>query len=307
MWHTSFKWVLHTAIAFWVFAWAGEAQAAFPCTWAPGEVQVGDDRGTPLCEQRGDPNAPPPPQMAWVDNHFAIAAHPDAADMWVAIGYPNGASAQQAAVAACNQDMGTGCQFMITSYNSSYSIGIGATGRVYTNWDSSAAKAKKRMLAECRKIGDVCVETSHGTASPGRKIAGSASNYNREIWRPTGNFRHQFASAAWVEPNDQGGSNDVWIATGYRSAQEAENAALQSCMHDSGHSCAAARTVASVFLYIAQTKDGEIRLGSSPTEKMAQSIMRANCGKSAKCKLVALYNPWKSGLIRFRPTPNVRN
>jgi hypothetical protein len=29
------------------------AHAAFPCTWAPGEVQVGEDNGVPLCEQCG--------------------------------------------------------------------------------------------------------------------------------------------------------------------------------------------------------------------------------------------------------------
>lgn len=297
------KRTLHIAIALLAIAWVSPAEAAFPCTWAPGEVQVGDDRGTPLCEQRGNPEAPPLPQMDWVANHYAIAAHPDAADMWVAIGYPDGGSATQAALSACQDDMGPGCQFMITSYNSSYSIGIGSTGRVYTNWDSTAAKAKALLLADCRKAGDICFELSHGTAKPGRKVVGAASTYNREIWRPKGNFRHVFASAAWIEPVVPGSPNDVWIATGYGTAQEAESAAVQICARESGLQCAPVRTVASVFLYIAQDKTGGIRIGSSPTEKMASTVMSTNCKKSEKCKLVGVYNPWKKGALRFRASP----
>ena len=33
---------------------ATAAQAAFPCTWAEGEYQVGEDNGTPLCERQED-------------------------------------------------------------------------------------------------------------------------------------------------------------------------------------------------------------------------------------------------------------
>lgn len=273
------------------------ANAAFPCTWAPGEVQVGEDRGTPLCEQRGPP-APPPPPMVWVENHFALAAHPDAADMWVAIGYPNGEAASNAALSACAQDMGTGCLFMIKSYNSSYVIAIGSTGQVYTNWDSTVAKARKIVMADCKKAGDVCVETSNGTAKPGRKVAGSSFQYRPEIWRPKGNFRHVFSSAAWIEPVVAGSSNDVWIATGYHNAKEAEQAAVNQCTRDSGFKCAPARTVASAFLYVAHYGAGEARVGSSPTEKLAKTIMQTNCGKKTKCTLAAVYSPWKTGVVR---------
>ena len=33
---------------------ASQAQAAFPCTWAEGEYQVGENNGTPLCERQED-------------------------------------------------------------------------------------------------------------------------------------------------------------------------------------------------------------------------------------------------------------
>lgn len=283
------------------FWFSSPAHAAYPCTGAPGEIQVGQDNGVPLCEQRGGPaQGPAPAQMAWVDNHYALAAHPDASDAWVAIGYPNGEAAKQAALSACAADMGQGCNPMSNSYNSSYVVGIGKEGMVYTNWDSTLAKARKRFAAGCAKNNDVCIELSNGTASPGRKVAGSSFRYTPEIWRPKGNFRHIYAAAAWVDQTSSAAPLDVWVASGHRSPNDAIQSAVDACTRDTGSKCLAIQTVASTFMYAYLIDNVTLAVGTSPTAKLAKSIMDRRCKKGTKCKLTGVFDARQGGVVRHQ-------
>jgi hypothetical protein len=284
-----------------MFWFSSPALAAYPCTGAPGEVQVGENNGVPLCEQRGGPaQGPAPVQMVWVDNHYALAAHSDASDVWVAIGYPNGETAKQAALSACAADMGQGCNPMSSSYNSSYVVGIGKEGGIYTDWDSTVAKARKRLTDVCTKNNDVCSELSNGTASQGRKVAGSAFRYTPEIWRPKGNFRHVYAAAAWVDPASPVATLDVWIASGHRSPDEAIQAAVDTCARDTGSKCVFVRSVASTFMYAYLDKDNQLSIGTSPTTELVKSILARNCKKAMKCRLTGVFDARQGGVVRHQ-------
>jgi hypothetical protein len=277
------------------------AQAAFPCTGAPGEVQVGQDNGVPLCEQRGGGSqGPAPVAMEWVDNYYALASHADASHAWVAIGYPNRESAIQAANSACAADMGQACKPMLSSFNSSYVVGIGKQGAVYTEWDSTVAKARKRLTNLCTKYEDVCFELSNGTAGPGRKVAGSSFRYTPEIWRPKGNFRHAYAASAWADPASGVAPIDVWMASGHRDPNDAARAAVDACARDTGAKCVFARSVASTFMYAYLNKDNELGIGASPTSKLVKPIMAKNCSKAMKCKLTGVFDARQPGIIRHR-------
>lgn len=293
--------VMGLLLALAVFWFSSPAHAAFPCTWAPGEVQVGENNGVPLCEQRGGPaQGPAPVQMVWVDNHYALAAHSYASDVWVAIGYPNGEAAKQAAMSACAADMGQDCVPMSNSYNSSYVVGIGKEGVVYSEWDSTVAKARKRLTDVCTKNNDVCSELSNGTASQGRKVAGSFFRYTPEIWRPKGNFRHIFAAAAWVDQTSSAAPLDVWVASGHRSPDDAIQAAVATCTRETGSKCLAIQTVASTFMYAYIIDDVTLAVGTSPTAKLAKSIMDRRCKKGKKCKLTGVFDARQGGVVRHQ-------
>jgi Domain of unknown function (DUF4189) len=273
------------------------AQAAFPCTWAPGEVQVGENNGVPVCEQRGGPaQGPAPTEMVWVDNHYALATHKEASDMWTAIGYPDGEAATQAAMAACNADMGGGCYFFLKSFNSSYTIGLGRHGSVYANWDATVAKARKRLTAQCRENNDICFEISTGTAKPGRKVAGTSFRFTPEIWRPQGNFRRVYAAAVQVDPSSSTYPVDVWIASGYSNPTDARHAALDACTNDSNANCQYQWGIANTFLYVAVINGKKAIVGSSPTAELAKSVMAGQCGKKLKCKLTGVFDSRQSGI-----------
>ena len=284
-----------------IFWLSSPAHAAFPCTWTPGEVQVGENNGVPLCEQRGGPaQGPAPAPMVWVDNHYALAAHSEASNAWVAIGYPNAEAAKQAAMSSCAADMGQGCVPMSSSFNSSYVIGIGKEGAIYTEWDSTVAKARKRLTDLCTKSNDVCFELGNGTASQGRKVAGSSFRYTPEIWRPKGNFRHVYAAAAWVDQTSSAAPLDVWIASGHRSPDDAIQAAVDTCTRDTGSKCLAIQTVASTFMYAYLIDDVTLAVGTSPTAKLAKSIMDRRCKKGSKCKLTGVFDARQGGIVRHQ-------
>ncbi len=277
------------------------SHAAFPCTWAPGEVQVGVNNGVPLCEQRGGSSqGTGSAQMVWVDNHYALAGHNDAVGTWTAIGYSDGEAAKQAAMNACMADMGAGCIFFLKSFNSSYATGMGRAGAIYADWDSTVAKARKRFMDKCQKNKDFCVELSTGTAKPGRKIAGTSFRYTPEVWRPKGNFRHVYSAAAWVDPSSSVYPLDVWISSGYSNSEDASRAARNMCTSDSGAKCEHVLGIASAFIYVALTDSNNMIVGSSPTAKLAKSIMASKCDKKLKCKLTGVFDSRQSGVIRHR-------
>jgi Domain of unknown function (DUF4189) len=82
-------------------------QAAIPCTWAPGEVQVGDDRGVPLCEQRGGGDAESAPGPQWEKRWGAIAIDEEASRFGGVEGFSSKGQAENAAVSACKKNGGT--------------------------------------------------------------------------------------------------------------------------------------------------------------------------------------------------------
>ncbi len=296
--------VMGMLLALAVFA-AAPAKAEGNCP--PGYFPIGGGNNgwegcAPMNGTDGGPaQGPAPVQMFWVDNHFALASHKDASNAWVAIGYPNGEAAKQAVMSACNADMGQGCVPLSNSYNSSYVVGIGKEGVVYSEWDSTLAKARKRLAAGCAKNNDVCSELHNGTASPGRKVAGSSIRYTPEIWRPKGNFRNVYAAAAWVDPTSKVAPLDVWIASGHRNPQDAARAAVDACARDTGAKCVIARRpIGDTFMVIILINDVILAVDASPTAKLAKSIMDRDCKKGEKCKLTGVFDARQGGVVRHQ-------
>ena len=148
------------------------ANAAFPCTWAPGEVQVGEDNGVPLCEQRG-PTQPVsggpvadaprfPGSLRMVDTYFAVAFHPGANDPWAI--WKNQKSLQNAeerVLGACNSLMGSGCVLVGSGKNSYVLLGYQKSESaepqlVEVGIGESQKAAEKNLVEKCKAKGLKC-------------------------------------------------------------------------------------------------------------------------------------------------------
>lgn len=160
------------ATAFASIALPESAFAAEPCTWAPGQVQVGEDKGVPLCEQHrngqpsggGTPADKPrfPGRIHMVDTHYAVAFHPGANDPWAI--WKNQISlkdAEERVIAACNAVMGSGCQIVGSGANSFGVLGYrmgqpGGPQLVELGIGGSMREARRNLKEKCEARGYEC-------------------------------------------------------------------------------------------------------------------------------------------------------
>lgn len=160
------------------------AYSAFPCTWAPGEVQVGDDKGVPLCEQHGPSEynqggdstgaeAPRfPGQLRLVDTYIAVAMHKAANDPWAIWGNPTSLqNAEERALEACNSVMRGECYIAASGANIFVSLGYarleGALQLIAAGSGATLDQAIEDALRKCESKGFDCIsskEVSFGTA-----------------------------------------------------------------------------------------------------------------------------------------------
>jgi len=75
-------------------------------------------------------------------------------------------------------------------------------------------------------------------------------------------------------------------------------AAEDACATDSSVKCVNARNVASTFIYVYTVNNGSLAVASSPTAKLAKSMVARNCEKGFKCTLTGVFDPRAGGVVR---------
>jgi hypothetical protein len=153
--------------------WTMPAFAAFPCTWGPGEYQVGDDKGVPLCEknempqggrQQTEPKSVMPPRVfKKMDTTVVVVMHPDADDPWM-IWDTFLPDAREKALAACEQAMqDKKCEVREEGKN----IAVALVYKDYHLVDAVAGKDKATAKENARKkCGNDCLIDSIIVATP---------------------------------------------------------------------------------------------------------------------------------------------
>lgn len=285
----------------------GTAQAqTFPCTWGPGEVQVGVNNGVPLCQQRGSSGtyAPPTPVYA-IDNYSAAAWHADSADVWMVGGFSSEGRAVAAAIASCNQAMGGGCTKAASNVNGGLAIARGVEGGLYARSDRNDGNAKRGVLKHCKSQGDECIVINSMMSRPGRTTNPSRGGESQEFFPPHGDFRSKYAAAAWVDGTKLAGrpwSADVWFSGGHGSRAQAQQAAQTACEQALRSPCLVAMTVANTMMVVSQRDGSNITLGAGPTEAMATARSMAECRKiKGKCSAAGTFTAYTQGTIRHDP------
>jgi hypothetical protein len=282
-----------------VLAWClWPAQAAaqhYPCNGpGPGERLVGMAPGgpgvapTPLC-MRDDSGGGPAPAPQSSGSYAALAWHPDAADVWVDGNYtgPNNIS-ESSALDACNQAMGGGCSATGTWSNSSMSIIRDKAGYFYKGWNGEGGAERKQVMADC----------SAKQLLPCEVFTTIGSGTNRRS--PGARARKLFAVSAWVVGGaDDGYNAKLYVASGYRSADEATAAAIKACSDATSRPCESNALTGNGFIQAYRMNGSDDSATVETSAKRAQDAARANCKKqkSTACELQAQFDSRKPGLF----------
>ena len=276
--------------------WPATVQAqAYACPGAgPGERVVGMTQGgigiapVPLCV-RDDSGGPPPPPAPPSEAHAALVWHPDAADVWVDGNYTGSNNPGEAnALAACAKVMGDGCMPAGTWWNSSMTIIRDRNGYFYKGWAGEGGAERKQSLADC----------SGKQLLPCEVFATIKSSTNRRF--PGAGVRKAFAASAWVIGGAADGYNArLYVASGYRSADEATAAAIKACADATARPCESNALTGNGFIQAYRMNGSDDSATAENSAKRAQEAARANCKKlkSPTCELQALFDSRKSGLF----------
>jgi Domain of unknown function (DUF4189) len=144
------------------------AHAAFPCTWAPGEVQVGENNGVPLCEQRGGSSqgaAPAGPQ--WASRWGAIAVDGAAGKFGGVEEMTSGSRAKKAAIKLCRQNGGSDCKIAAAYGNQCGALAWG-DGKYASYSGPDYDKAIAGAVAYCSETTKNCKPYYAGCSFPVR-------------------------------------------------------------------------------------------------------------------------------------------
>ncbi|HET6432650.1 DUF4189 domain-containing protein [Dyella sp.] len=307
--------ILLAGFLFFTGLWAHPAVAQYACSGnQPGQRVVGMSQGgngvapVPLCVD--DPStlpqyqapayeAPPGPQMVWMDNYMTMAWHADASDGWIATGFGSFQAAEAAAVGACAQAMGDGCTVGTGVRNGGLALVRDEDGALWENVGDSVAAAKRVTLKSCREGGGKhCGIIRTAFAHPWLEAVGGLSLGQPIILAPEGDFRRKYGSVAWIDSKAIGGpwGSTVWVSTGRHKAEDASSAAVNACEKASGQQCVAARTVSGGAITIATDTTRALHVGSSAVYKTAAKDAESRC-KEAKveCTVTATYDVQQVG------------
>lgn len=288
-----------TQMALVLLAWCLSPSAAHAQAYAcsgpgPGERMVGMTQGghgvasVPLCV-RDDSAGAPAPQAAPNNSYAAIAWHPDAADVWVDgnyVGANNNAEGE--ALAACNNVMGGGCSSGGTWWNSSMTILRDRNGFFYKGWAGEGGAERKQVLADC----------SAKQLLPCEVFATIRSSTNRRS--PGVSARKLFAASAWVVGGAADGyDSKLYVASGYRSADDATAAAIKACSDATSRPCESNALSGNGFIQAYRMNGSDDSATAETSAKRGQEAARANCKKlkATSCELQASFDGRKSGLL----------
>lgn len=290
--------------------WPAQASAqTYPCGGpGPGERVVGMTQGgpgvapSPLCmrddsdeassngghgntEQHGDGwlryEAAPPSKTRYT----AVAWHDDAADVWVVGDMGDRNDAALAALSACNAVMGKGCELAGTWWNSSVTIVRDRYGSFAMGWDGKGGAQSRKTMADCSAQQLVPCEV-FATIPLGSRRSPDAS------------ARKIYAASAWATDaaRDDG---KLYVASGYRSGDDATGAAIKACSDATKSACKSNSFTGNGVILAYRLNGGDASATSETSAARARAAAQANCNRQANktCEIQAVFDSRRPGLF----------
>lgn len=245
-----------------------------------------------------------PPRIK-VDSFVSAAWHRQSNDGWYASGFLTRERAEEEALKACNTAMGGGCAIAATNVNGAVVIARGTDGMLYAGAKSKVGAAQNAVEAMCRQQGDECVVVSSVVTKPGRARRGDWLQGGDEIFKPDGNPHRSYGAVAWVDRTLAGSGEedqDLWIAGGKASAEEASAAALDYCRSDQPLACRVALVGSDGLYAVAHSQGKLVALGQGAIAGIAERRALEQCRKSgAACQVSGAYALGTAESVRFNP------
>jgi hypothetical protein len=274
------------------FASLGAHAQQHPCAGpGPGEVVVGivpASNGiaqTPICAPANggyaDAAAPPAPLP---DVFMSVVSHPDTDKYWFAHGFGSNPAAENAALDACRQAMGSdGCGVMDSwSNNANIVVVEDAAGNIFAKGGQNFFKAWFAAREECQKYSSGChkVETL-SNAWGGGVVEGPRAPLPR---RPWGAIARPKTKAP--EPLD----DTAWIATGQGGIKAAEDAAMAACQEASHLECQVRVSAGGGYMARMVNDKGSVFWFNAPTLDALDKGIQNNCPKGDACRVVDTFD-----------------
>ncbi len=287
-------------IALACYLWPTQAQAqAYTCPYAgPGERVVGMTQGghgvapVPLCvrdESGDDSGEPPAGPSAPAETHAVFVWHPDAADVWVEGNYTSANNpGTNNALNACNKVMGGGCSKGEGWWNSSMAIIRDRNGFFRNSWMGGDGADHRQVLADC----------SAKQLLPCEVFATIKASTNRRS--PGASARKYYAASAWVVGGAEDGYNSkLYVASGYRKADEATAAAIKACADATSRPCEFNSITGNGYIQAYRMNGSDDSSTAENSPQRAKEAAQANCKKlkATSCELQAQFDSRKSGLF----------
>lgn len=228
--------------------------------------------------------------------HVAIAYHPDASDVWVAANYPSIEAASSRAMLKCSEVMGDGCEWIWQGSRGKIGVARTANGVVVVVADASEKAVRKRLDAWCNYSVLGCTPIGMFDARSefrGRPYRGENIRQPKDIT----NVRKTYAAVSWLVASGYDGRS--WIASGYKTAKEAEEVALYACRLRSNneHSCEVAISTGNGVLVSYDTGVGHRVLAEQDTARARQSIARYCSYNKLNCTIHHVYDVREPGVF----------
>jgi hypothetical protein len=227
------------------------------------------------------------------DSYYSIMWHKNANNMWLAINYPSVNHARKAAAKACKQVMGNGCfEDGVNNdlYHIVYRTNDGLIGRVR---EATPEEAEQIMQAECEKTRADCVIINR---------ADSRGETKATLITPQGDPRHIYAAAAMAVkiPRATAGANDVFIASGMATREEAEKAALSACRKKIKKKCEIRKSIVDTHLIVGIDDGKGVWVGSAHDPNVTATLLEDFCNDESKsCTIRGSFSAKDKGVQAF--------
>lgn len=253
--------------------------------WQMEQQQMYNQQQAEMEQQNANiPPAPPRPAP-----YFAIAFHPDASDYWIAAMYPNAHSAMVAAQDQCNAVMGNGCK---TTWQGSGYIGAARTanGEVYWMLDQDKGKIKNQMAEWCKAFELGCLDTAIFHANSEFRPNRNRTGHNIRFPKDPTQVRKLYAAVSWLAGDGYNGKS--WIASGYATAKQAQDVALNACKLRSGSNlpCEVGITTGNGVIIVFKSSAGERFIAEQSEERARGSVAKYCKREKLTCKVHHVYD-----------------
>ncbi len=236
-------------------------------------------------------------------SHIAVVLHPKSSDVWATWNQRSDDKAQQSALKACNQVMGSGCMVASSGYNGSIAVGYSPDKRVWVGWGQAPGDARTEVERYCAQGQQKCeikhifsgVSWTEDARQPGVFEIDRAENYFPGL--PGQGQKHVMLAWPKVAPKALPWRSLAWLSSGQQITAIAEQRLLDKCKQESGNECKViiASPNGVIYRYF-DTSEGVV-WSDAGSRQAAEAAMKSRCRRNnSKCKILDVYDPKTSRL-----------